>query len=278
MTNPLASVLGGDAGAAVLPRLAPAAAPVCGQPWSAFATDAGQIVQAAKRIAALFATDAIVIEIDASDSASSVEAVRRLAAENGRPVVPILPGPVTLAATSDADAAKEVLTGIVEAIGEARPALLRGLHRRFCLYSMASRGTPDAPGLVLGLEPGGACTGVAYRLPAPVALDELHLLWRREMVVGSYRPKWVGVQAGERRLVALTFTVRHDHPQYTGRLARDDAARIIATASAAFGSSLDYLERTRVALVTHGIVDPYLEAIAQRVAALRANVRTTAGA
>lgn len=152
---------------------------------------------------------------------------------------------------------------------EARPALLRGLHRRFCLYSMASRGTPDAPGLVLGLEPGGACTGVAYRLPAPVALDELHLLWRREMVVGSYRPKWVGVQAGERRLVALTFTVRHDHPQYTGRLARDDAARIIATASGAFGSSLDYLERTRVALVTHGIVDPYLEAIAARVAALR---------
>lgn len=152
---------------------------------------------------------------------------------------------------------------------EARPALLRGLHRRFCLYSMASRGTPDALGLVLGLEPGGACTGVVYRLPAPVALDELHLLWRREMVVGSYRPKWVGVQAGERRLVALTFTVRHDHPQYTGRLARDDEARIIASAAGAFGSSLDYLERTRVALVTHGIVDPYLEAIAARVAALR---------
>ncbi len=152
---------------------------------------------------------------------------------------------------------------------EARPALLRGLHRRFCLYSMASRGTPDAPGLVLGLEPGGACTGVVYRLPAPVAIDELHLLWRREMVVGSYRPKWVGVQAGDRRLVALAFTVRHDHPQYTGRLSRDDEARIIANAAGAFGSSLDYLERTRVALVTHGIVDPYLEAIAQRVGRLR---------
>lgn len=124
MTNRLASVLGGDASAAVLPRLEAVASPVCGQPWNAFAADAGQIVQAAKRIAALFATDAIVIEIDASDSDAAVEAVRRLAAENGRPVVPILPGPVTLAATSDADAAKEVLTGIVEAIGEARPALL----------------------------------------------------------------------------------------------------------------------------------------------------------
>lgn len=124
MTNRLASVLGGDAGAAVLPRLAAAATPVCGQPWSAFSADAGQIVQAAKRIAALFGTDAIVIEIDAADSASTAEAVRRLAAEDGRPVVPILPGPVTLAATSDADAAKEILTGIVETIGEARPALV----------------------------------------------------------------------------------------------------------------------------------------------------------
>ena len=52
---------------------------------------------------------------------------------------------------------------------ESRPATLRGLHRRFCLYSVASRGTPEQPGLVLGLDRGGACTGVIYRLPAPVA-------------------------------------------------------------------------------------------------------------
>ena len=154
---------------------------------------------------------------------------------------------------------------------EARPGVVRGLHRRFCLYSMASRGTPGVPGLVLGLDRGGACTGVVYRLPAPLAMDELHLLWRREMVVGSYRPKWVGVQAGDKRLVALAFTVRHDHPQYTGKLPIDDQAKVIANASGAFGSSLDYLERTRVALVTHGIVDPYLERLAAMVAALRAS-------
>ncbi len=152
---------------------------------------------------------------------------------------------------------------------EARPAMLRGLHRRFCLYSMASRGTPAAPGLVLGLDRGGACTGVVYRLPAPVVIDELHLLWRREMVVGSYRPKWVTVQSGERRLVALTFTVRHDHPQYTGKLPLAEQARVIATSRGAFGSSFDYLERTRVALITHGIVDPYLESLARGVLALR---------
>lgn len=152
---------------------------------------------------------------------------------------------------------------------ESRPAMLRGLHRRFCLYSMASRGTREAPGLVLGLDRGGACTGVVYRLPSPVAIDELHLLWRREMVTGSYRPKWVAVQSGERRMIALAFTVRHDHPQYAGKLGVDTEAQIIANAAGAFGSSLDYLERTRVALVSHGIVDPYLECLAAKVSALR---------
>jgi cation transport protein ChaC len=79
----------------------------------------------------------------------------------------------------------------------------------------------------------------------------------------------VGVNAGNRRLVALTFTVKHDHPQYAGKLPIDEEARVIANAAGAFGSSLDYLERTRVALVTHGIVDPYLEQLAGKVAALR---------
>ena len=79
-------------------------------------------------------------------------------------------------------------------VAEMRPAMLRGLHRRFCLWSLASRGTLDCPGLVLGLDRGGACRGVALRLPAMLAIDELHLLWRREMVVGSYHPRWVKVE------------------------------------------------------------------------------------
>src|SRR5690349_24995142 len=59
---------------------------------------------------------------------------------------------------------------------EARRASLHGLHRRFCLWSLASRGKPDAPGLVLGLDRGGSCRGVVYRLPAPCVIDVLHLL------------------------------------------------------------------------------------------------------
>jgi cation transport protein ChaC len=154
-------------------------------------------------------------------------------------------------------------------VAEMRPAKLHGLHRRFCLWSMASRGTPDCPGLVLGLDRGGACRGVALRLPAPLALDELHLLWRREMVVGSYRPRWVSVETSGRALTALTFVVRRDHPQYAGDLALERKVEVIAKARGAFGSSADYLERTRVALVAHGIVDPYLEALAAELAAVR---------
>ncbi len=151
-------------------------------------------------------------------------------------------------------------------VAEARPATLHGLHRRFCLRSLASRGTRERPGLVLGLERGGACRGVAFRLPSALALDELHLLWRREMVVGSYRPVWVRVRAGERALTALAFAVRRDHPQYAA-LSMDEQADTIAHACGAFGSSCEYLTKTRSALAEHGIVDAYLERLAADVAA-----------
>jgi glutathione-specific gamma-glutamylcyclotransferase len=146
-------------------------------------------------------------------------------------------------------------------IAEARAATVHGLHRAFCLQSLASRGTPEKPGLVLALEPGGACQGVAYRLPPPLALDELALLWRREMVVGAYRPRWVRLRSADRSLVALTFVVRRDHVQYA-RLAHAEQAAIIAEACGAFGSSCDYLMRTRAALASHGIIDRYLERLA----------------
>jgi cation transport protein ChaC len=150
---------------------------------------------------------------------------------------------------------------------ESRRASVHGLHRRFCLLSLASRGTPDAPGLVLGLDRGGSCRGVAYRLPAPLAMDELHLLWRREMVTGAYLPRWLHVDCDGRAQIALGFVVRRDHAQYTPKLTIDEQAEVIARASGAFGSSADYLERTRVSLATHGIVDLYLERLAARVAA-----------
>lgn len=153
-------------------------------------------------------------------------------------------------------------------IAEARPALVRGLHRSFCLLSVAARGTATIPGLVLALIPGGSCKGVAYRLPSPAAIDELHLLWRREMVTGGYHPKWVKLEVSRgKRLCGLAFTVKRDHAQYAGGLTLDQQAATIGSACGHFGTSQDYLERTRVALIAHGIVDPYLERLAASVAA-----------
>jgi cation transport protein ChaC len=155
---------------------------------------------------------------------------------------------------------------------DAKPAVLRGLHRHFCLWSLGTRGTVKVPGLVLGLDRGGSCRGVAYRLPARCARAELALLWRREMVVGSYKPRWLQVQQlhpGGRSLTALAFVVDRAHPQYAGRLAMARQAKALATAQGVFGSSADYLERARIALVTHGVVDPYLEKLALAVARLR---------
>ena len=157
---------------------------------------------------------------------------------------------------------------------EARRASLHGLHRRFCLWSLASRGKPDAPGLVLGLDRGGSCRGVVYRLPAPCVIDELHLLWRREMVTGAYAPRWLHVESEGRPVIALGFVVRRNHSQYTRKLTIDEQAEVIARACGAFGSSADYLERTRVALATHGIIDPYLERLAERVTAKGSGVTT----
>jgi glutathione-specific gamma-glutamylcyclotransferase len=154
-------------------------------------------------------------------------------------------------------------------IAETAPGTVRGLHRRFCLKSMASRGTPDQPGLVLGLDRGGSCRGLLFRLPAPLAVDELHLLWRREMVVGSYDPRWVDVECDGATRCALTFVVRRDHPHYAGRLAIDQEAQILGCACGALGSSREYLEHTRAALAAHGIVDRYLEEVAARLVASR---------
>jgi glutathione-specific gamma-glutamylcyclotransferase len=159
---------------------------------------------------------------------------------------------------------------------DARPATLSGRRRRFCLWSLASRGTANQPGLVLGLDRGGSCHGVVYRLPARSAKAELALLWRREMVLGAYLPLWVTVRCDAKPLVALAFVVDRAHRQYTGNLTLGEQADVLASAAGAFGSSADYLERARVALVTHGIVDPYLERLATLVSRRRCTVHPSA--
>lgn len=156
---------------------------------------------------------------------------------------------------------------------EQRPATLRGFHRRFCLWSVTSRGTRARPGLVLGLDLGGSCHGVAYRLPADQAPQELKLLWNREMVLGSYSPRWARVEAAPcaashgcgQELRALVFTVNREHPNYAGRLPLDDVVAALAAASGPLGSSAEYLFRAVDALAAHGLRDSHLETLRRRV-------------
>jgi cation transport protein ChaC len=156
---------------------------------------------------------------------------------------------------------------------EQRPATLRGFHRRFCLWSITSRGTRERPGLVLGLDRGGSCQGVAYRLPADQAPHELKLLWNREMVLGSYEPRWARVEAAPSRegpggvqgLRALVFTVNREHPNYAGKLPLDAVVAALAAASGHLGSSAEYLFRAVDALAAHGLRDSHLETLRRRV-------------
>ncbi len=143
---------------------------------------------------------------------------------------------------------------------EQRTARIEGWHRAFCLSIRAGRGTTDKPGLVLGLDAGGSCTGVAFRIAEDVLEGELMLMWRREMLTGSYVPRWLNVldAQGVRFGSAIAFTIDESRPQYAGNLAQEEVVKRLATASGTLGSAADYLFRTRDGLRTRGIPDPEL--------------------
>src|SRR5689334_862891 len=104
---------------------------------------------------------------------------------------------------------------------ERAPARLIGLHRALCVYSFVHRGTPEKPGLVLGLDIGGACRGIAYRVARARRAETIAYLRAREQVTMVYREAWRDViVAGdpERRVRALVYMVDRGHPQYAGRL------------------------------------------------------------
>lgn len=138
-------------------------------------------------------------------------------------------------------------------------ATVHGYHRRFCLLSRINRGTPERPGLVLALDRGGRCTGVAYRIPAREAEIELRLLWRREMLLGSYQPRWLQARLADgERVHALAFVVDRAGSGYAGRRSDAQIVKTLARARGRVGTGADYLLRTHEGLASEGIVDPHL--------------------
>ena len=150
----------------------------------------------------------------------------------------------------------------------AEPALLRGWHRSFCVYSRRYRGTPERQGLVLGLDRGGACRGMAFRVSRPAIADALSYLWEREMSGGIYDMREVRVRSAAGEVRAHAFTVRRSHPGYAGRLSVDETARLILQGLGGRGPCREYLENTVRQLECLGHLDGPLHKLEQRVRAL----------
>ena len=147
-------------------------------------------------------------------------------------------------------------------------ATLDGYHRAFNFWSVLARGTPERPGLGLGLEAGGSCNGVAFRLAERTRQEDLDAIWRREMYGTVYRPAWLPISTPDGPITALIFISNTSHAQYSGDLSREQAAAAIADADGENGTCRDYLEQTIASLNRHGLRDPGLEALLDAVNAI----------
>jgi len=151
---------------------------------------------------------------------------------------------------------------------ERVPARVVGLHRSLCVYSFVHRGTPERPGLVLGLDFGGACRGIAYRIAAEERAATLAYLRTREQATAVYRETirmaWLAGRP-ERRVDAVCFVVDRSHPQYAGRLTHNRQLHHVRQGHGRSGNNRDYVIETVSALEALGIRDPDLHLLAERL-------------
>jgi cation transport protein ChaC len=152
---------------------------------------------------------------------------------------------------------------------EQAPAALTGAHRSLCIYSFHHRGTLEKPGLVLGLDEGGACRGVVFRVEPDRRDRTLAYLREREQVtdvyVETYKPVSL-LDGSGRELEALCYIADRGHPQYAGRLSIETQARLVRSAVGRSGANLDYVLNTVRHLEEAGIDDAELIMLAARLA------------
>jgi glutathione-specific gamma-glutamylcyclotransferase len=148
---------------------------------------------------------------------------------------------------------------------ERRIGRIRGYHRRFCLRADVGRGSPERPGLFLGLDRGGQSSGVVFRIAAADAPHELMLLWRRELITNSYFPRWVRTQTAEGPVHAIAMVINHANARYAGAWPEERVVEAIATAEGRLGRCSDYLFNTLDHLTEMGIRDRMLERMAAAV-------------
>ena len=141
-------------------------------------------------------------------------------------------------------------------------ALVRGYHRALCILSNRYRGTPEKPGLVMGLCRGGSCWGMALRVPAARVRRVLSALWKREMLNKVYKPTLIPVLiAPGRRIRALAFVADTAHRQFVRELDLHDRARLVAQGIGQRGRCVDYIRNTLEHMLELGVNDPHLARI-----------------
>ena len=146
-------------------------------------------------------------------------------------------------------------------------AHLYGYHRSLCIFSHVHRGTPEAPGLVLGLDRGGRCRGIAFRIAREDEAATVAYLREREQATAVYLERHVRVQLEDgRRVPALTFVADRRHPQYAGRLPEADLMRLVRQGVGISGANPDYVRDTHEHLMEIGVSDPILARIAEALA------------
>jgi glutathione-specific gamma-glutamylcyclotransferase len=142
---------------------------------------------------------------------------------------------------------------------ERQPAIAHGVHRRLCVYSTRYRGTPEKPGLVMGLLTGGCCHGVAFRVLAQDAAEVRAYLTAREQVSMIYHEVFRPVRLRDGRTVpALSYVVDRTHKQYAGRLSREEQLALVKDSHGATGPNRDYVCNTWRSLTEIGVDDQTL--------------------
>jgi cation transport protein ChaC len=144
---------------------------------------------------------------------------------------------------------------------ERAPARLRGLHRSLCVYSHVHRGTPDRPGLVLGLDRGGACRGVAFRVEPDRREEVIAYLRAREQVTMVYREvtRRIDILDGTQRSAsALCYVVDQTHRQYAGVLPVARQLELVRQGQGQSGPNIDYVLATLEHMEEIGVVDKRL--------------------
>ncbi|TIN43128.1 MAG: gamma-glutamylcyclotransferase [Mesorhizobium sp.] len=171
---------------------------------------------------------------------------------------------------------------------ETRRARLHGYRRSLCVYSFVHRGTRERPGLVLGLDRGGSCIGLAFRVPGDLRNEVITYLRERELVTNVYLERMLSIRLdkggtreadkgwgenggetdGGETVEAVAYVVDRTHEQYAGALDAADAASVVRGAVGQSGKNEDYVSSTLEHLEALGIRDHWLEDVAKRIAPL----------